>query len=279
MFRRIGYTWEAMGASWQVLKDDKRLLIFPVLAGIACVLVMASFAVPMYYADAWQPPPQNAPPAEHVVYYGLLFLFYFSNYFVITFFNAIVVGAAVMRLSGHEASLGEATQAAINRLPQIFGWALVAATVGFVLRLIEERSERVGAVITGLLGMAWSITTFLVVPILVVEGKGPIQAFKKSASLLRKTWGQQIIGNFGFGVIFFLLSLPALACIAAAFALGGATVGFVVTAVAVIYLVLLGLVQSTLQTIFQAVLYVYAAHNFTPPAFSNDILQSAMVER
>src|SRR5262245_23175264 len=117
MFRRISYTWHAMGSSWQVLKHNKKLLLFPLFSGLACLLVLASFAVPIYLADAWEPPTRDASPAKHVIYYGTLFLFYFCNYFVITFFNSAVVGAAVQELCGQRPTFGMAMRSASMRLP------------------------------------------------------------------------------------------------------------------------------------------------------------------
>lgn len=280
MFGRIGYTWEAMGASWEVLKQEKMLLWFPIFSGIACLLVTASFAVPLFMADAFMPPdPDQATIVQQVAYYGVMFLFYFCNYFVITFFNSAIVGAAVMRLSGHDPDFGDALRSATGRLPQILGWSLAAATVGMILRIIEDRSERVGQIVAALLGTAWNVTTFLVVPVLVVEGKGPIEAFKTSTSLLRKTWGQQLAGNFGFGIIFFLLMLPAFAIVVAAFALAPPEVAIAAVVLAVLYVVVLGVVQAALQSIFQAAVYVYAAHGTEPDAFGHGMLSHAMRER
>ena len=33
-----------------------------------------------------------------------------------------------------------------------------------------------------------------------------MEAIKRSANLLKKTWGEQIVGNFGVGIVFGLLS-------------------------------------------------------------------------
>jgi hypothetical protein len=276
MFDRISYTWHAMGSSWAVLKRNKKLLLFPLFSGIACIVILISFAIPILLADAWRPPAQNAQPVQHVVYYGTLFLFYFCNYFVITFFNSAVVGAAVQELSGHEATFGSSLKSATNRLPQILGWSLVSATVGLILRAIEDKSDFIGQIVVAILGAAWTITTFLVVPVVVVEGKGPIDAFKTSASLLRDTWGEQLMGNFGFGIIFFLLAIPAFIMIAVGAAVGGPVGGIVAVVLAVLYLIVLALVQSTLQGIFQAVLYLYAARGETPDEFDRSVLRGAM---
>lgn len=274
-FSKVSYTWEAMGACWEVLKENKNLLLFPLFSGIACFVILASFAIPIILTDAWRFPGGEEDPLMQVAYYGTLFLFYFCNYFVITFFNAAIIGAAIQHLRGREATFGSAMKAATIRLPQILGWALVSATVGLILRAIEERSEWVGQIVAGILGAVWTMTTFLVVPVLVVEGKGPIEAFGRSASLLKKTWGEQIIGNFSFGLIFLLLAIPGFIVFAIGIALGGAIGAIVAITAAVVYLIVLSLVQSALQSIFQAVLYVYARKGKAPRGFSREMLGEA----
>ena len=47
MANRIGNSVSLMRASFNVLKLDKELMLFPIMSGIASVLVMASFVVPV----------------------------------------------------------------------------------------------------------------------------------------------------------------------------------------------------------------------------------------
>ena len=167
---KFGYTFRMMGASWQVLKKDKELLLFPLLSASCCIVVMASFALPMFMTGAWEPPDaETATTAQQVGYYALLFLFYFCNYFVIIFFNSAVVACAVMRMRGGDPNVATGFRAAMMRLPQIAGWALVSATISVILRIVENSSKNAGRFVAGLLGMAWSLLTFLVVPVLVFE--------------------------------------------------------------------------------------------------------------
>lgn len=278
---KISYTFRMMGASWEVLKKDKELLLFPLFSSICCLLVLASFAVPMFMAGALQPPnAEETTLMQQVAYYAILFLFYFCNYFVIIFFNSAVVACAVFRMRGGDPTLATGFNASIARLPQIIGWALVSATVGVILRIIEDRSKRAGRIIAGLLGMAWSVMTFLVVPILVVERKGPVEAVKESTRLLKKTWGEQLIGHFGFGLIFFLLGIPGFILIGIGIVLVPTlALKAVVIALGVVYMILLGLVQATLQTIFQAAVYLYARDGITPAGFDQGALSLAMGQR
>jgi hypothetical protein len=276
---KIHRTWSLMSACWQVLKQDKALLLFPFMSGICCLLLLASFAVPLYATNHWQPPGAGAAPARQAAYYGVLFLFYLCNYFVVIFFNAAIVACATDRLNGGQATVGDGFRAAAARLPVIAGWAVVSATVGLILRLIEDRSKWVGRLVAGLLGAAWTVVSFLVVPILVVENKGPFAALQESAGLVKKTWGQQLVGNFSFGLIFFLMAIPAVVVVVLGIVSGNAALMLGGIGLGVIYLIILGLVQSALQSIFQAAVFLYARDGQVPEGFEAELLGNAMVRK
>ena len=280
MFARISYTWALMRASWDVLKRDKTLLLFPLLSGICCLLVLVSFAVPIFLTGAWHPPGREAGQTYTVVYYGVLFLFYLANFFVITFFNTAIISCAMLRLVGGEPTLADGFREAAARLPQIAGWALLSATVGLILRIIEDRSKWIGRLVAGLLGMAWTVTSFMVVPIIVAERKGPFAALKGSTDVLRKTWGEQLVGSFSFGTIFGLLSLPAVGLVVLVAFSGNLALLVLAVLAAVVYFTALSLVQSALQSIFQAAMYLYAYNNgLAPKGFDAQLLSAALHEK
>jgi len=276
---KLERSWQIMRASWDVLKQDKEILVFPILSGLALILIMASFAVPIFALG-------NSDTIERIARHNgavgnliVAFAFYFINYFVIVFFNTAIVACATIRMRGGNPTVGDGLNAASSRLFEIAGWALVSASVGMLLRAIEERSKFVGRIVAGLLGMAWGITSYLVIPILVNEKKGPMEAFQESARLLKKTWGEELIGSFSFGLLFFVLSLPAFMLIAAGAASGK---GFLVLgfgSLAVFYFIALSAVQAALQGIFQAALYQYAKKGEPPRGFDEGILNEAITPR
>jgi hypothetical protein len=273
---KITRTWSLMGECWQVLKQEKSLLLFPLISGICCLLLLASFAVPLFFTGAWHPPGREAATAHQVAFYGTLFVFYVANYFIVVFFNAALVACAAVRLEGGSPTLADGLRTAASRLPVIAAWALVSATVGLILRLIEDRSDKIGQIVAGLLGMAWTVVSFFVVPILVIENRGPISALSESTGLLKKTWGEQLVSNFSFGTLFSLLGLPAFALVALGFYLGGAVVGMICIGVAAVYLIALALVHTALQAIFQTALYLYARDGKVPEGFRAEVLEGAL---
>ena len=276
MFARISYTWSLMGASWDILKQDKTLLLFPLLSGLSCLVVLTSFAIPMWLTGAWEPPEHDATQVQQILYYATLFLFYLVNYFVITFFNTAIVSCAVLRMVGGQPTVADGFREAVSRLPQIAGWALVSATVGLILRIIEDRSEKIGRIVAGLLGMAWTVVTYLVVPIIVVERKGPIAALKGSTAMLKKTWGEQLVGNFSFGLVFTLLALPAILLVVLGFFSGSGLAIILCIGLAAVYMLALSLIQSGLQSIFQAAVYLYSRDGSEPGGFPAGLLADAM---
>jgi hypothetical protein len=282
MFTRMSHGWELAKESWQVLKLDKSLLVFPLISGVACLLVLASFAIPLWNSEFGQALLAERAAPENPVAYVVLFLFYFVNYFVVIFFNAALVSCAILRFKGGQPTVRDGLQLAWARLPQILGWALVSATVGLLLRIIESRSERVGQIVAGLMGMAWSATTYFVVPVIVVEKSGPITATKRSLSILRRTWGEALSANFGIGLIVFLVSLIGVVPLmlgVAAFAAGLWPLGILGVAAGVTWILLVSLVSSALNAIIVGALYLYAAEGSVPRLFNDQLLASAFTSK
>lgn len=281
MFARIANGWELTKQSFYVLRMDKELLVFPLLSGIACLLVLASFALPLWFSGYVESLSHEERPSLNVLAYVVLFAFYFANYFVIVFFNAALVACAVIRFKGGDPTVKDGLGAAMARLPQILGWALVAASVGVILQAIESRSEKVGAIVSSLLGMAWSIVTFFVVPVIVVEKAGPIKAIERSTAILRRAWGESLTANLGIGMITLLLNIPAILVLIAGFVLLGVSVvlGAAVIALGVLGILAVSLVSSALNSIVLAALYLYGVTNQAPAAFDAAQLNGAFARR
>ncbi len=256
---KLANSWELVKASAKVLQADKELIVFPLISGAALVVVSASFCLPLFlFGSGFTVPEEGA----GVLGYILLFLFYLVQYTVIFFFNTALVGAAMIRLEGGDPTVGDGLRVAFSHLGSILGYAAIAATVGVILRTARERAGFLGKIIVGLVGMAWNLATFLVVPVLVTKNIGPIQAIKESAAILKRTWGEQIVGNVGIGFVFGLLfvGLTILAVPTLIFAFGtgeGAVIAVAVVVLVLAYL-LLALVNATLSGIYSAALYRFA---------------------
>ena len=273
MFESLKNSWELTKASAAVLRADKELVLFPLFSTVAVTLVTASFVLPIFLTDA------TDKLASGPLGYVVLFLFYLAQYFVIFFCNSALVGAALIRLRGGDPTLGDGFRIALGRIGPIFGYALLAATVGMALRTLQERAGFLGKIVISLLGAAWSVASFLVVPILVSEGLGPIDAVKRSVELLKKTWGETLIGSAGIGTVFSWISLAAvfgaLPLIAVAFIAEANVVGVVLIGGLVTLLGVLALISAALTGIYTAAVFRYAAEGEIGLTFSPAMVRGA----
>lgn len=278
MFQRISNSWSLVKASAAVLSADKELMVFPAISAVLSVVVLITFAVPSVMAgvfDSVALADSGLPLAGYIV--G--FLFYVVQYFVIIFCNTALVGAALIRLRGGDPTVADGFRLAQSRIGHILGYAVIAATVGVVLRAISERSGFIGKLVVSLVGLAWNLATFLVVPVLAAEDVGPMDAVKRSSGYLRKTWGEQIVGTAGMGAVFGLISFGAVILGIALFIAAAATQSpALMIAVGVgcaLTLMTLALVSSTLGGIYAAAVYRYAAEGEAGTFFSADLVRGA----
>jgi hypothetical protein len=281
VFERISNGFSLARSSWGVLAQDKHLIWFPIVSGFLFLLVVASFVFPLATLVDWnqvQQQTQDNQGKPPVWIYGVAFAFYFACYFVIIFCNSALVACALMRFNGQEPRLRDGFALATARFPQIFAWALVSATVGVLLKAIESAYEDAGYYISLVLGTAWSVMTFFVVPVLVVEKAGPIAAVSRSTSLMVKTWGETLVGRMGINFAMFLLALPIiLVFIGGAILIGNGMVaaGVALLILGVVGIILHAAISSALNTILLAALYQYAADRKVPVGFDASRFEGA----
>jgi len=259
---RIATTIELAKASWKVLKADKELAVLPVLSGVASIIVALTFLVPTGF---WR-------GAESVgtVEYILLAALYLALAFITIFFNTALVYAANQRLSGGDPTIGSAIGGAAKHLPQIFVWAVISATVSVILRSLQERAGLLGRMVIGFVGLAWTLVTFLVIPVFVVEQVGVREALSRSASLFKRTWGENVAAQVGFGLLGFIAILPFGLVGIAAVSSGSEAVAAAGLAIAVVGILTVTVVLSALNAIFQTALYHYASSGSVPGGYFND---------
>ena len=252
---RIGTGWQLTKTSLRVLRKDKELLLLPLLSGLAILGILGVFIGGTFVTVGFEAAFGGGSTWLFAI---LAVLYYIVSFFIAFFFNAAIIGAATIRLNGGNPTVGDGLRIARENAGRIFLWALFAATVALILRAIQERLGFVGKIIIGLVGITWSLATFFVVPALVYEKLGPWAAVKRSAHLLKTTWGETLVGGFSLGAIFALLSLAGILAPVLGFAIGG-VVGLIVGLVVMIaYWVALGLVGSAASSILVAALYRYA---------------------
>jgi hypothetical protein len=280
---RIERSVRLVRASWDVLRSDGELLLLPVLSGAATVLVVGGFIGAAMASGTFD----NMQAGETVqmppAFYAGLFVMYVAQYFVIIFFNTALVGAAIARLEGRDPTVRSALKLAASRIGPIFGYAVISATVGIILRTFAERLGFIGRLVVAGIGVAWTVATFLVVPILAAEGIGPLAAIAKSGALLKKSWGENVIGNTGIaltmGVIAGVIAFVGVGGGAKLYDGGYAALGIPIMAVSAASVVTVMVVGAALSAVYQAAVYTYATSGRPPRDFDDGLVREAFAPK
>jgi hypothetical protein len=252
-FDRLSNGWTLAMNSFKVLKENKQLIIFPILSSISLVLVMGSFILVFLGINGWPDDSvEDSSSASNLSYYLYLFLFYLVNYFVVVFFNMALIHCTRLYFHGEEVSVNAGLRFSLSRIGAIFSWSVFAAIVGTILRIIQEESGIIGRIITGLIGIVWSIATFFVVPIIAYENLGPIAAFKRSAQMMKQKWGESLGATFSFGLIQFL---AMIVLIIPCFIIGSTINLYLGIALGLMGAFIISAIFSAAQTIFVSAVY------------------------
>ncbi len=210
MFRTLRNGFAMAKASYSIVASHPSLVIFPVLSTLAGALILGSFFFAVVETGVLERQDAGVAPHEDPVLLAETFAFYFASYFTVVFFNVGLVHCTGRALDGKPVSVGGGLRAALGHLPAILGWSLLSACIGVALRWLERAYPKMGAIVAALIGLGWTAITFFVVPILVVERRGALSAVKRSGQVLRKSWGEALLGDFSIAWIGTLIALPGL---------------------------------------------------------------------
>jgi len=237
------------------------------------IIVVSFFAYLIFGVFATQ----DNPNAFNLFYIMGYVLVYFLLYFVTIFSNVVIVGCAKMRLDGKDPTFGDAWKIGFSRIGPILGWTLLAATVGLLLQMLRGRMGFIGKIIVDILGIAWAILTYFVIPVIAIEGVGPIDAIGRSKDILRKSWGEALVTNFGIGLVFLIAGIivfvPLFFLFIFAIMSGALVFVFAVLAIAVIAIVLFAAVYTAVKGIVMAALYKFAMTGKAGFGFEEDSLK------
>mgnify|MGYP006079945821 CR=1 FL=1 len=251
---------DLMKQSWAVLKQDRELIWLPVISAIVAAVVAAMVLIPVALTQDLGAISETSGSGSQQLSAGTivaLAALTLALAFISIFFRAALVSGAHERMMGGDPTVRSAIAGALERLPKLFGWAVITTIVGTILRAIEQRSGTLGRIVINIVGMAWAVTTFLVIPVIIIENSGAVTSTKRSVELFRHTWGENLSTQVGFGLIGFLAFLPVLALVLLGAAIG-TLFGFVLIALGVVAGIVLLTVLNALGAVFQTALYHYA---------------------
>jgi len=271
--KRIKRGWALSKKSWGLLNEHRELLRFPLYGAVATIPLAILFLAPGLYL------------IDDDVYAGAIPLIVIGIYVlsvVGTFFGVGLAAAADMIFRGERATVGDGLAVARSRFSQICGWAALSTAISVLMGVLENQGGIAGTIAARFVGMAWSLVTFIAVPVIAIEGTGAFGTLKRSGSLFRERWGQQITGNLAIGGAVFLLGiLPSVLLIAAGVAVWASAgfVGALLAILGVIGLAISLLVSQALNGIFGVALYRYAIDGEAVGGFSAEELESAVKQK
>jgi len=263
LFSRLRTGLRLARGSLSVLRDHPHLLWFPLIGGLAGVAFFATLAGSVLIASGGR---------ESPLLYAGLFVLYVGETFIASFFTAGLMYATREAFHGETPTVRGGLAAAWRHKWPLLAWAVVAAVVGVLIRAIEESSDVGGKVVALLFGVAWSVLTYFVVPVVVFEDTSLTGMFGRSGQIVRDVWGESLGAEAGVGIVTFLLALVGLGLSAIVFLVvpTGTTVGFAAfLAVAVVLVFGAVLVGETLSGIAKTAVYVYATEDEAPGYFSS----------
>jgi len=271
----FGRSFGLVKESFSVLNKDKELMLFPIISGVAGIMLLISFLILMFSTSLFG-------DAGGLISYPLTFLYYLLSYFIIIFFNTGLIACANIRLNGGDPKFKDGIDIALKNVGKIFAWALISATIGMILRWLSEKSGFIGRIIIGLIGMAWSLLTFFVVPVMILDKVSVTDSIKKSGALFKKTWGENAVGQFSMGLAFFIFGLlgliPLVIGVFSAIS-GSFSLMIVFFGITFLYWLILGILNASLNGIFMTALYNYASKGTVVSGFSEESIKGAYVPK
>ena len=267
-------TWNLVLQSFRLLRNDKKLMVFPVLSAVGA----GALALPFLLALFGLRLSDSLRLADGVRWDGntwlLVFLWYCGASFITIFFNCALAACVQMRFAGQEGTLSDGLRRAWSKVHVIFLWSLVSATVGQALEWLDSRAGWIGKVMIWLVGLSWGMATYLVVPVLVMEDAGVMDSIRRSSSLLRQTWGEQLISGLAFGWIGLLFAIPGI--VIGVLGANGYPI-FIVPAV--LWFATMMAAFSAAREIFTVALYRYATTGEAPSGYDAGTLGDALRQR
>lgn len=295
---RFARSWQLLKCSLGVMRSHRKLLVFPIIVSMLTGIIALCFLVPLAFWDTghtfteaahwkafagywatWEGGPENF--RLRPLAYALLAAVYLGSMFLATFFNVAFYHEILNALNGRAVSVRGGLRFACSRWSAVLLWSLFAGAVGLLIMELERRVNIVGQWVLRLIGIAWSVAAVFVIPAMVREEKksNPVFFLKSSAGILRKTWGESLIGYAGIqlgGLIFLALSVVFfVAGVAVGMLLGSLAVLIVAGAIWAILLLAFAYLVSIANQVYRGALYIYATEGVVPGSFEREQMDMA----
>lgn len=282
MFRTIGNTWQITKLSWKVLQLDRELIFFPIMGTLGAIVV-GVIAAGVFAGTGTFDRLGSGETEFNIVDLIVTLVAYFGALYMVIFCNAALIAAARERLEGGDPNVMSGIRAVRGMWLAILGWTIITGTVGLILQALQSMAREnshgvmriVAIILVALLQTAWAYITFFVIPILVVERVGPFRAIRRSGSLLRQTWGEQLTASFSFFLIYLIamliVAIPVVVLIFI-WPVGAIIVGVILGGIALASV-------AAMEGIFKAALYEWVSEGKGSEWFDQRTLSNAYALR
>jgi len=210
-----------------------------------------------------------------------LIAIYLVSMFLATFFNVAFYSEIIAALNGRGVSFRRGLRMARSRLPSILAWSLLAGLVGWTIRSIEQRLPFAARIVSGLIGVAWSIAAVFAIPVIIQvhRVRNPLKILRQSAMTLKRSWGEGLIGYVGFSaaslMIFGASLLPLLLAGTLALLFKSVWLAVVAGMVWVLGLLFIAYVSGVAGHVYRCALYMYASEGVVPEPYNQELLDMA----
>jgi hypothetical protein len=272
---RMRQGWELTKKSWALLRGNPSLFRYPIVGAIAVVVILLVVGVPaLLLLDD-----NDTVPGAILAAVGI-----YAATFVGIYFSVALAAAAGRVFDGQPASFSDGMAVARSHTGAIAGWAALSVLVGVLISALQRLGGIGAAIAAAIVGTAWSLVSFMAVPVLAFEGPGPWDTLKRSATLFRERWVGQVTGNVAVGAIVgFLVILPAILLVVLGVVLwagdegeAGLAAGAILVAVGAVMFAVGALISQAMRSVFGVALYRYASAGTASATFSEEELRSAV---
>ena len=282
-------SWLLFKESVRFLKADSEMVFIPVVTSLASLFLIALLCIITFFVtwggsfevlSAWFETFSEQEESVPLPFYLFLFCLYVISAFTLALSQAGIAHIVYTRVHGGDATLKQGLTTAFSHWFSLLLWSLITSTVGVALQMIAERSKIVGNIVIALLGTAWAVLTYFVVPAMVIDKKSAFASIGHSASVFKKTWGETLVSNISIAIVFIFINLAiiagAIGLVVLAFVADLWALVLVAIVLAVISLFVSALVQSTLNGVLKTLLYVYASEGIVPSNFNQELLEKML---
>jgi Family of unknown function (DUF6159) len=262
---RIARSWRLTKISWSLARTDPALRV---LAGVQLLATAAGFALMLELGGAFS----SAFHTGRLVLASIVLAYPLT--FVGVFIGVAICAAADGAMRGHPLGTRGALGVACHRIGAIAMWSLLAAGVGVALERLSSLLPFGERIVAWLVGMAWSVATIFVIPVLALEQRTAPQTLRRSATLVRERWGESLAGSLAIGAWTLLVILPVSLILGVAITFDDTVAGVtLIVACATAFLIVIAAATVTRHAFSVALMHHAASDGVTGPFPLTDLQQ------